>query len=355
MRLPSSVPRLSLWWCGEPPALRLSPLSQAPPLFPGHPHWTLLWSSQSRWENLLQLLPASPAKWPISASGKYSGFPSRRERRWMVALADTFGETLEAPCLAPLLVTSPLLNFLPGALWSTCEKATFTWYKKFHPLSGFPPLLHQSSSCSSLLAQCLLVFAEVTPQVTHPNSWKHFLHDSLLSTPGLPSFMLVWSHSSDMNTQHVCVLVTQLCLTLCNPLDCSPPGSYVHGILRARILEWVAVPFFRGSQPWDRTQISRIAGEFFTDWATREAQTHSTHANLRGLTLTPLTWLACTIIPFLFWTFGSRSSYVCSNSLLLSHCLPKPFSPTGVHLVLLTVLSQELSEKPQPPNQMTVS
>ena len=44
-----------------------------------------------------------------------------------------------------------------------------------------------------------------------------------------------------------CVLVAQLCLTLCDPVDCSPPGSSVHGIFQARILEWVAVPFSRGS------------------------------------------------------------------------------------------------------------
>ena len=41
--------------------------------------------------------------------------------------------------------------------------------------------------------------------------------------------------------------VTQSCLTLCDPMDCSPPGSSVHGILQARILEWVALLFFRGS------------------------------------------------------------------------------------------------------------
>ena len=43
------------------------------------------------------------------------------------------------------------------------------------------------------------------------------------------------------------VLVTQSCLTLCDPMDCSPSGSSVHGILHARILEWVAIPFFGGS------------------------------------------------------------------------------------------------------------
>ena len=41
----------------------------------------------------------------------------------------------------------------------------------------------------------------------------------------------------------VYVLVAQLCLTLCDPMDCSPPGSFVHGILQARILEWVAISF----------------------------------------------------------------------------------------------------------------
>ena len=52
------------------------------------------------------------------------------------------------------------------------------------------------------------------------------------------------------------MLVTQLCLTLCDPMDCNPPGSSVHGILQARILERVAISFSRGSSwPRDRTQI----------------------------------------------------------------------------------------------------
>ena len=61
--------------------------------------------------------------------------------------------------------------------------------------------------------------------------------------------------------------VAQSCLTLCDAVDCSPPGSYVHGILQARILEWVAISFSRGSsRPRDRTQVSRIAGRCFTIW-----------------------------------------------------------------------------------------
>ena len=56
--------------------------------------------------------------------------------------------------------------------------------------------------------------------------------------------------------------VTQLCPTLCNPMDSCPPGSPVHGILQARILEWVAILFSRGSfQPKDQTQVSCIASD----------------------------------------------------------------------------------------------
>ena len=58
----------------------------------------------------------------------------------------------------------------------------------------------------------------------------------------------------------------------CNPMDCSLPGSSVHGILQARRQEWVAIPFSRGSsQPKDWTHVSHIAGGFFTTCATREA------------------------------------------------------------------------------------
>ena len=60
------------------------------------------------------------------------------------------------------------------------------------------------------------------------------------------------------------MLVTQSCLTLCDPVDCSPPGSSVHGILQARILEWVAIPFSRESSPSrDQTWVSYITGRFF--------------------------------------------------------------------------------------------
>ena len=67
----------------------------------------------------------------------------------------------------------------------------------------------------------------------------------------------------------VCVLVAQTCPTLCDPTNCSPWGFSVHGILQARILKWVAIPFSRGSSwPRDQTQVSHIARRFFTFWAT---------------------------------------------------------------------------------------
>ena len=62
-------------------------------------------------------------------------------------------------------------------------------------------------------------------------------------------------------------LVAQSCLTLCDPMDCSLPGSSVHRILQARTLEWVAIPFSRESSQFrDWTHISHIAGRFFTVW-----------------------------------------------------------------------------------------
>ena len=64
--------------------------------------------------------------------------------------------------------------------------------------------------------------------------------------------------------------VAQSCLTLCDPMDCSLPGSSVHGIFQARVLEWGAIAFSRSSWPRDWTQVSHIVGRRFTMWATRE-------------------------------------------------------------------------------------
>ena len=67
------------------------------------------------------------------------------------------------------------------------------------------------------------------------------------------------------------VLVIQTCMTLCDHMDCSPPGSFVHRISQAKVLEWVAISFSRECS-WTRdwTPVSCFAGRFFTVWATRK-------------------------------------------------------------------------------------
>ena len=86
-----------------------------------------------------------------------------------------------------------------------------------------------------------------------------------------------WNKGKDVNfaDRKLCAVVcycAQSCSTLCGPVVYSQPGSSVHGILQARVLEWVAILFSRVScQPSDRTLVSCTAGGFFTVWATREA------------------------------------------------------------------------------------
>ena len=75
---------------------------------------------------------------------------------------------------------------------------------------------------------------------------------------------------SDLIDLECCCFVAQLCLTLCNPMDCGPPASSVHGISQARILKWVAISFSRGSS-LIKPAYPALAGGFFTIWAIREA------------------------------------------------------------------------------------
>ena len=87
----------------------------------------------------------------------------------------------------------------------------------------------------------------------------------------LPYHLLFPFYIENLHSSNTCEL-SQSCLTLWSPMDCSLPGSSVCGILQARIQEWVAIPFSRGSsQPRDRTHISCITGRFFTIWVTRDA------------------------------------------------------------------------------------
>ena len=112
-------------------------------------------------------------------------------------------------------------------------------------------------------------------QTVYTNKYNYWWM-TIFASKGWSFSSWVQSHRNCMPTWAVLnkntgyVLVAQLCLTLWDPMYCSPPGSSVHGIFHARILEWVAISFSRGSsQPRNRTQVSCIAGRFFTLWATK--------------------------------------------------------------------------------------
>ena len=79
---------------------------------------------------------------------------------------------------------------------------------------------------------------------------------------------------------NVKVLAAQMCLTLCSPMDCSPPGSSVHGDSPGKNTGVGSHALLQGSpQPRDQTQVSCIAGRFFTFWATNKAGAHKRHKN----------------------------------------------------------------------------
>ena len=91
----------------------------------------------------------------------------------------------------------------------------------------------------------------------YEESWWGGAEDSTLSWAQEPG---LWCRCAK--------LVAQSCPNLCDPMDCSPPGSTVLGIFQARILKWVSISSSRGSsRPRDRTRISCTASRFFTIWA----------------------------------------------------------------------------------------
>ena len=137
------------------------------------------------------------------------------------------------------------------------------------------------SSCPQIPPSIRVFSNESTLRMRWPKYWS-FSFNIITSKehPGLISFRMDWldllavqgtlksllQHRSSEKSP-------QWYPTLCDPTDCSPPGSSVHGILQARILEWVAMPSSRGSsQSRDGTWLSpALAGEFFTTSATWEA------------------------------------------------------------------------------------
>ena len=133
-------------------------------------------------------------------------------------------------------------------------------------LSGEEPLEQEMATHSSILAW-EIPWTEEPGGLQSTGSQKSliWLRDSTTTTAAIAfAWCLTYFNPCDCHE----VKVAQSCLTLCNPIDYTG-----HGILQARILEWIAFPFSRGSsQPRDRTQVSHIASGSFTNWATRETQ-----------------------------------------------------------------------------------
>ena len=114
----------------------------------------------------------------------------------------------------------------------------------------------------------------------------------------------------------MCVCMLSCSLTLCDPMDWGLPGSSVHGIFQAKILQWVAISFSKGSsRPRDQTLVSCNAGKFFTDWVT--------YRDICYL------WFCCSlclrnieILRVLFFTIPiKREKYMCHDFIIVNTVL----------------------------------
>ena len=172
------------------------------------------------------------------------------------------------------------------------------------------------------------LFCVFSPRACSPNSIELLKYTILSPCQGIPaSRRLIERREFDSRgrTEHcdtvkneLKVLVTQLCLTLCDPMDCSPLGSSVHGISQAKILEWVAISFSRGSSwPRDWTQVSCIAGGLFTVRATSEDMILHGCSNLEGKKIN-----SSPLLSFLLNSVWRAAG-------------DKPYGDTGGHLLLV--------------------
>ena len=145
----------------------------------------------------------------------------------------------------------PLLSSCGGRQWGFRVRSGGLWLSHLLLASSVPRTPHLISFSSGLF----ILF----------NFWIFFLKKIYL-------LILFFDVSGSLLALGFSIVATWVkvawsCLTFCDPMDYT-----IHGILQARILEWVAFPFSRGSsQPRDGTQASRTAGGFFTSWAPREA------------------------------------------------------------------------------------
>ena len=155
--------------------------------------------------------------------------------------------------LAPLV---PICHCPPRRFWclrTSCD-----------PCPRLVKSSHQSRvpTCDSwVLSLCTVSVSWAHPPHCHPPSPTSPSHTCY---PGLPGVGIYWGQRGDLQPCRVCQSLG--CVWLCDPMDCSPPGSSVHGILQARTLGWAAISFSRGSS-WPRAQtwISYVEGQFLTD------------------------------------------------------------------------------------------
>ena len=121
-----------------------------------------------------------------------------------------------------------------------------TQWKQWQTLFSWAPKITADSNCSHEIKRCLLLGRKAMTNL-----------DSILKSRDI-TLLTKWKWSASVMS------------TLCDPMDWSPPGSSVHGIFQARMLEWVAISFSgRSSRPRDWTWVSCIAGRLFTVWATK--------------------------------------------------------------------------------------
>ena len=137
----------------------------------------------------------------------------------------------------------------------------------FIPVQAAIPITVRSDGCQSKFQNQLLSGSCVLKEKSLGSLSKSWVQLHLASSA---SASFSGQSRSDCIEQKVKVKVKS-CPTLCDPMDCSLPGSSVHGIFQAIVLEWIAISFSRGSSwPRDQTWVSRIVDRHFTVWATRE-------------------------------------------------------------------------------------
>ena len=159
-------------------------------------------------------------------------------------------------------LSGPVSPWLP--IWGT--QCGFHWIAHPQRVSG-----HTDGEPASLLISLHRwpgTYASQGPPYSHSSWWSRNRGKILASL----AESRIFPGSFQVSVSPVCAQLLWSCLNLCDPMDGSPPGSSVHGILQAIILEQVAIPSSKGSSwPRNQTGVSCIAGRFFTSWAIKKA------------------------------------------------------------------------------------